>query len=188
MGRAVDDAAGEAFDKFAKLVGLGYPGGPRVDKEARGGDVSAFQFPRALMQEGNLNFSFSGLKTAAARQLEKMSEQEISSQRKNLCASFQEAIVDALIEKLARAVKEKKIKRAVLTGGVSANSRLREKATVWANQNQVQLLIPPLKYCTDNAAMIGLAGILRLKSGEISNQGLSPSPSSTAESGIQCLN
>lgn len=174
LGRTIDDAAGEAFDKFAKLVGLGFPGGPKVDKLSMQGNVKAFKFPRPLIRENNLNFSFSGLKTAALRQVESMSEQDIEKSKADLCASFQEAIVDCLLAKLDKASQEYGIDKIVITGGVSANNRLRARAEAWAKADGLQLVVPPLRYCTDNAAMVGYAGLLRLQKGEVSDQKLQP--------------
>jgi N6-L-threonylcarbamoyladenine synthase len=190
LGRTVDDAAGEAFDKFGKMVGLGFPGGVRVDRAARAGRVDAFSFPRSFMGEDHLNFSFSGAKASALRTVQGLSpaqKLELEAQAHavvqgapdagvlaDLCASFQEAIVDVLLDRLARACERHGLKRAVLTGGVSANSRLRARAQEWALANGVQLVVPPLRYCTDNAAMIGYVGIERLNRGEMSSQSLGP--------------
>ncbi|MGE0764174.1 MAG: tRNA (adenosine(37)-N6)-threonylcarbamoyltransferase complex transferase subunit TsaD [Bdellovibrionales bacterium] len=178
LGKTVDDAAGEAFDKFAKMMGLGYPGGVHVDRQAKSGRVDRFQFPRSMLREAHLDFSFSGLKTAGQRALEGLSEEQLSEAIPDLCASFQEAIVDVLLAKLEKAGQQFGVKRVVLTGGVSANSRLRERAQSLANARGWQLAVPPLRYCTDNAAMIGYAGLLRLRRGEYSAQDLGPSPSS----------
>lgn len=178
MGQTVDDAAGEAFDKFAVKVGLGFPGGAKVDQLAKTGDVKAFSFPRAMMSEGNLDFSFSGLKTSAMNVLQSLGEKEIENKRSDLCASFQEAIVDVLVKKLAAAQIKSGLKNIVISGGVSANSRLRSVAQEWASKFGLTLVVPPLRYCTDNAAMIGYAGLQRLKRGEHSDQSLGPSASS----------
>ena len=191
LGRTIDDAAGEAFDKFGKMVELGFPGGVRVDKAAHVGDVKAFTFPRSFIGEEHLNFSFSGMKASALRTVQSLSpEQKALVDRDaaaliaggpvqagvlaDLCASFQESIVDVLLDRLERACEHHGLKRAVLTGGVSANSRLRLRACAWAAANGVQLVIPPLRYCTDNAAMIGYVGIERLNRGEVSSQSLGP--------------
>lgn len=173
IGSTKDDAAGEAFDKFAKMVGLGYPGGVQVDRCAQKGDRNKYQFPRSLIMEDNLMMSFSGLKSSAHRLLEKMSKEEIEAERNDLCASFQEAIVDVLVDKTIKAASRYQCRKLVVTGGVSANSRLREKFTELSTQYQT--VIPPIRYCTDNAAMIGFSGILRLNRGERSDLSLGPS-------------
>ncbi len=179
LGRSVDDAAGEAFDKFAKMLGLGFPGGVQVDRWACQGNPSAYVFPRSMIHEENYLMSFSGLKSSAQRLLQSMSQEEIQSQLADLCASFQEAIVDVLLHKLDRAVQQTGLRRAIITGGVSANSRLRKKAEDWASQKKIQLVVPPLRYCTDNAAMIGYAGICRMNSlQQVDNMSLAPSPRS----------
>ena len=178
LGATVDDAAGEAFDKFGKMLGLGFPGGVKVDQHAKSGDRKAYAFPRSMIKEDNYLMSFSGLKASGQRLIESMTENERAENLNDLCASFQEAIVDVLMHKLNRAVEDTGIKRVVITGGVSANSRLREAAEDWASKNNIKLQIPPLKFCTDNAAMIGYAGILRLNRGESSELSLGPSPSS----------
>lgn len=175
LGRTLDDAAGEAFDKFGKLVGLGFPGGVRVDQEAKKGDPKKYSFPIALHEEGNLDLSFSGVKSAALRMVSKMTEEELLRERPHLCASFQEAIVEALIMKLDRAAKKVKAREIVITGGVSANSRLRDRAAQWATSRGLRLAIPPVRFCTDNAAMIALAGLIRMNRKEFHDQTLGPS-------------
>ena len=169
LGATIDDAAGEAFDKFAKMVGLGYPGGVQVDKLSQSGNVKAFEFPRALIRENNFDFSFSGLKTAAHRVLESLGAEEVQKRLSDLCASYQEAIVDVLFDKTMRAAREHNISCVSVTGGVSANTRLREK---FLSAKDVQVAIPPLRFCTDNAAMIALTGMKYLEKGVSSNQTL----------------
>jgi N6-L-threonylcarbamoyladenine synthase len=178
LGQTVDDAAGEAFDKFAKMMGLGFPGGIAVDRAAAGGNVSAYKFPRGLLHEANLNFSFSGLKTAGLRAIEGLSDEEKERRKADLCASYQEAIVDVLLEKMQKAARATGLKNWTITGGVSANSRLRVRAAEVAHKNGAILALPPLRYCTDNAAMIGIAGLYKLKAGDKAPQDLSPSASS----------
>lgn len=181
LGSTLDDAAGEAFDKFGKMMGFGFPGGVKVDQISQGGDVKKFDFPRSMIREDNYMMSFSGLKASAQRLIESLGAEQIRIHERDLCASFQEAIVDVLLSKLQRAVDFTGISKIVITGGVSANSRLRQRGAEWAQKNHLQLLIPPLRYCTDNAAMIGYAGILRLNRGEADNLSLGPSPNSYPE-------
>lgn len=175
IGRTVDDAAGEAFDKFSKHLGLGFPGGALVDREAQKGDPRAFLLPRTMTHDESFDFSFSGLKSAAIRLIDSLNENERLARRADLCASFQEAVVESLMVKLDRAAKRLNARRVVLTGGVGANSRLRAVARRWADENQRELFIPPIRYCTDNAAMVGYAGIQRLRKGESHSQDLGPS-------------
>lgn len=174
LGRTRDDAAGEALDKFAKSLGLGFPGGPALDRMAQNGNPQAYSFPRSHFDQTGFDFSFSGLKAAGIRMLEKMSRDEIDLRLADLCASYQEAVVDCLIEKFERAVEAKNARNVVITGGVSANSRLRTRATDWCARHNLCLAVPPLRYCTDNAAMIAYAGNLRLNRGETSDQSLGP--------------
>jgi N6-L-threonylcarbamoyladenine synthase len=181
LGRTVDDAAGEAFDKFAKHLGLGFPGGVLVDREAKNGKRDAFSLPRTMLSDDNYDFSFSGLKSAGVRLIDSLSPEERVKRKSDLCASFQEAVVDSLMYKLKGAAAKYKFKRVILTGGVSANSRLREVALAWAKQSGIELIIPPLRYCTDNAAMVGYAGVQRLMRGEKHDQKLAPSAASWAE-------
>lgn len=178
LGKTRDDAAGEAFDKFAKMIGLGYPGGAQIDQQAQSGNAQKYAFPRPLCEEAEIAFSFSGLKSAAHRKLTNMKPAEIAAERAHLCASFQEAIVDCLLAKLELSQRQTQLKQIVITGGVSANSRLRAQGHAWANRQGLSLEIPPLRFCTDNAAMIGLVGLMQLATGVFDTQELSPSPRS----------
>lgn len=166
LGGTRDDAAGEAFDKFAKMLGLGFPGGVRLDKLAQSGNPSAYNFPRSMINDDNLEMSFSGLKSAGHRLVEelrtKLTPEEFQQNIPDLCASFQEAIVDVLLAKLECATRRLQCRKVVLTGGVSANSRLRARALEWTQKKSYSLVIPPLRYCTDNAAMIAYLGSLRM--------------------------
>lgn len=175
LGATKDDAAGEAFDKFAKMAGLGFPGGVKIDQISKSGNIAAYDFPRSMLHDG-FDMSFSGLKASGQRLLEQLGPEEVLKNLPDLCASYQEAIVDVLIAKLERAAKAMKTKRVILTGGVSANSRLRARAQEWAVRKRMTLVVPPLRYCTDNAAMIGYAGILRMNRGEFSDMNLAPLP------------
>lgn len=176
LGSTKDDAAGEAFDKFAKMCGLGFPGGVRVDQQARLGDIHKFDFPRSMIHDDSLDMSFSGLKSAGQRMIQQIGPQNLQASVPDLCASYQEAIVDVLISKIDQAARQLKTKKIILTGGVSANSRLRQRAQELADRKKYQLVIPPLRYCTDNAAMIGYVGILRMNRGERHDMSLAPSP------------
>lgn len=176
LGATKDDAAGECFDKFGKLAGLGFPGGVRIDQMAKTGNPAAYEFPRSMIHDDTFDMSFSGLKSAGQRMINQMGPEQVKENLPDLCASFQEAIVDVLIAKLDRAARVLKAKRVILTGGVSANSRLRARAEEWAAKKGLRLVIPPLRYCTDNAAMIGYVGALRMARGETSELDLGPSP------------
>lgn len=156
IGRTVDDAAGEAFDKCAKLLSLGYPGGPAMQKAAAGGDPKFHRFPRARTE--GYNFSFSGLKTAVLYYLRKQDADYVKENIRNIAASVQEAIADQLTERVEKLIEERGINRIALAGGVSANGRLREKMSGLASSRGVKLYIPEFRFCTDNAAMVaGLA-------------------------------
>ncbi|XGC82475.1 tRNA (adenosine(37)-N6)-threonylcarbamoyltransferase complex transferase subunit TsaD [Bdellovibrio bacteriovorus] len=180
LGATKDDAAGECFDKFAKMAGLGFPGGQRIDQMAKTGNPKAYEFPRSMIHDETFDMSFSGLKSSGQRMLEQLGPELVQENLPDLCASFQEAIVDVLIAKLERAAKVFRSRRVILTGGVSANSRLRARAEEWAAQKGLRLVIPPLRYCTDNAAMIGYVGALRMARGEFSELDLGPSPQALA--------
>ncbi len=158
LGRTRDDAAGEAFDKVAKLIGLGYPGGPAVAKEACSGNRQAVSFPRAWLEENPLDFSFSGLKTAVSTYVRGQNDKNNILQIADVCASFQEAVVEVLVEKTLLAVKTASLDTVVMGGGVSANGRLREAMKSRCDQMGVRLFVPRPSFCTDNGAMIALAG------------------------------
>ena len=161
LGSTLDDAAGEAFDKVARLLDLPYPGGPSIQKAAGRGSTTAFQFPRARL--GNSwNFSFSGLKTAVLREVKKLQSEGIVIPVNDVAASFQAAVVDVLVEKTFAAAEQFGAQHIVVAGGVSANRALRK---AMASQKQYQVHIPPLKLCTDNAAMIAAAGYFRFING-----------------------
>lgn len=162
LGRTLDDAAGEAFDKVSKRLGLGYPGGALIDRMAKSGDAKAFAFARPMIKSGNWHFSFSGIKTAVTQALSKEDEPLSEERMCDLAASFQEAVVDVLVMKTIHAAKTVGVPRIVVTGGVASNSRLRARMREEAEKAGIAIVIPPGRLCTDNAAMIGAAGYARL--------------------------
>jgi N6-L-threonylcarbamoyladenine synthase len=168
LGETIDDAAGEAFDKSAKLLGLGYPGGPELARLAAFGDDAAFALPRPLLHSGNLDFSFAGLKTAVRVQLGKLGTNVCEQSRADLAASTQAAIVDVLLAKSISALKTTDLKRLVVAGGVGANRRLRERLDERCRRLGVKVHYPELHLCTDNGAMIALAAAMRIASGRAS--------------------
>lgn len=176
LGTTIDDAAGEAFDKLAKTLGIGFPGGPAVEKLAAEGDETRFDLPRPLLNRPGLDMSFAGLKSAAARIVE--TEALDSQGQADLCASYQGAIADCLAEKAARALEQFKGEtsgevRLVVAGGVAANKAIRSALDQVASDRGARLIAPPLRHCTDNAAMIALAGAERLAAGLVSGDTLS---------------
>ena len=165
MGETLDDAAGEAFDKTAKLLGLGYPGGPALAELAEAGRAERVKLPRPMLKSGDLNFSFSGLKTAVltkVRELATISEQ----QRADIARGFQDAIVEVLVSKALRAVAVSGLGQLVVAGGVGANRELRRQLDARAGKAGIAVFYPELEFCTDNGAMIALAGALRLQTGD----------------------
>jgi N6-L-threonylcarbamoyladenine synthase len=163
LGETIDDAAGEAFDKSAKLLGLGYPGGPALAALAAQGDPETVALPRPLLHSGDLDFSFSGLKTAVLTAMQKLGPTPTDKQRADLAASTQAAICDVLVKKSLRALQETRLSRLVVAGGVGANSRLREQLNAAAAKRGLRVHYPELALCTDNGAMIALAGAMRLQ-------------------------
>lgn len=165
LGESVDDAAGEAFDKTAKLLGLDYPGGPLLAKLAEKGEPGHYKFPRPMTDKPGLDFSFSGLKTFAANTIRAADDSQAT--KANIAYAFQEAVVDTLIIKCKRALKQTGMNRLVIAGGVSANHMLRDKMKSLMSELNGEVFYPGLAYCTDNGAMIAYAGMQRLKAGEI---------------------
>ncbi|MFH1650924.1 MAG: tRNA (adenosine(37)-N6)-threonylcarbamoyltransferase complex transferase subunit TsaD, partial [Chloroflexota bacterium] len=176
-----DDAAGEAFDKVAKFIGLGFPGGPAIDRLARQGDRQAFRFPRPLLRGNNLDFSFSGLKTAIINAFKEPIARGEALPLEDIAASFQEAVVDVLVGKTIRAAEERGIDNVGVTGGVSANSRLREAFTAACARKGLHVYFPALSLCTDNAAMIAAAGAAHLRRGEQDDLTLNVLPNAPIE-------
>jgi N6-L-threonylcarbamoyladenine synthase len=164
LGETIDDAAGEAFDKSAKMMGLGYPGGPALARLAAFGDADAFALPRPLLHSANLDFSFAGLKTAVLTQLRRLGN-VCEQDRANLAAATQQAIVDVLVKKSLRALRETGLKRLVVAGGVGANAELRRQLSAGCAEIGARVHYPELALCTDNGAMIALAAAMRLRAG-----------------------
>jgi N6-L-threonylcarbamoyladenine synthase len=173
LGETRDDAAGEAFDKTGKLLGLPYPAGPEMDKLSKTGNPGFHEFPRSMINKG-LDFSFSGLKTSVLYYLQDQDEGFINENRHHICASISAAITDVLIAKLKRAVKKTGAKHVMLAGGVSANSMLRQKAEIFAGEAMLNLMIPSMQYCTDNAAMIAITGAILARNGRTDDLSLKP--------------
>lgn len=167
LGESVDDAAGEAFDKAAKMLDLGYPGGPAVAARARNGDPERFRFPRPMTDRPGLDFSFSGLKTHCKNTLHNCGgDQATDVDLNDIARAFEEAVVDTLVIKCRRAMKTTGAQRLVVAGGVSANKLLRDRLDAAMTNQEVSVYYPALEYCTDNGAMIAYAGALRLAAGE----------------------
>jgi len=172
LGKTLDDAAGEAFDKVARVLGLGYPGGPAIEKAALEGSDSKYDFPRALLSDGNFNFSFSGLKTSVMYFIKKNPSCSIS----DVAASFQKAVVDVLVEKTLLAAEKYGIDRVVISGGVAANTCLRREMSDKAISKGLKLYVPPKNLCTDNAAMIARVGLEKLSEGNTASLEINAEP------------
>ena len=176
IGTTIDDAAGEAFDKSAKILRLPYPGGPLIDKHARNGNIHAFEFGKPKVKE--LDFSFSGLKTSILYKIQNMMQKNpkfIDENLEDLCASIQHSIVSILLKKLEKAIKQTGITELAIAGGVSANSYLRSELQKLADKKNYNLYIPKFEYCTDNAAMIAIAGYFKYINNDFADQSETPS-------------
>ena len=168
LGETIDDAAGEAFDKSAKLLGLGYPGGPALARLAEFGNAAAFELPRPLLHSGDLDFSFAGLKSAVRTQVMKLGTNVCEQARADLAAAAQQAIVDVLVAKTLKALRQTGLQRLVVAGGVGANAMLRSRLNAECAKRQLRVHYPELALCTDNGAMIALAAAMRLQRGNAS--------------------
>ncbi|MFH5883120.1 tRNA (adenosine(37)-N6)-threonylcarbamoyltransferase complex transferase subunit TsaD [Halalkalibaculum sp. DA3122] len=173
LGKTRDDAAGEAFDKIGKILGLPYPAGPVIDEKAKEGDPSFHDFPQAML-DGGLEFSFSGLKTSVLYYLQEKDDRFVNEHLNDICASVSHAITEVLVKKLSRAVEATGVKTVLLAGGVSANSMLREKTGHLAREKELNIHIPRIEYCTDNAAMIAITGAMLAERGKFSDMNLKP--------------
>ena len=170
LGETIDDAAGEAFDKSAKLLGLGYPGGPALARLAQQGNAAAFALPRPLLHSGDLDFSFAGLKTAVLTQVRKCEASGNTTWRADLAAATEAAITEVLVKKSMRALRDTGLSRLVVAGGVGANTRLREQLNAACAKVQAQVHYPELHLCSDNGAMIALAAAMRVQAGRTQPQ------------------
>ena len=175
IGETIDDALGEAFDKVAKMLDLKYPGGPEIEKLALNGNPNRFQFPLPLIdnKDHKYNFSFSGLKTATLREIEKIKTLD-NQTKSDICASFQNTVTKILINRLTNSIKKVKTTQLVIAGGVAANRYIFDQLKEWAHSNQIEVITPPIKLCTDNGAMIAWAGIEKLKLGQIDSLDFNP--------------
>jgi N6-L-threonylcarbamoyladenine synthase len=176
IGETRDDAAGEAYDKVARMLSLPYPGGPQIDRLAAEGEAN-INFPRAWLEEGSYDFSFSGLKSSVINTIHNASQRGEELKSQDIAASFQSSVVDVLVSKTLRAAKEYKVKQVIVAGGVAANSGLRNALKATFADTEVPLLIPPLKLCTDNAAMIAAAGTIAYEQGKRASWDLNANPS-----------
>ena len=176
ISSTVDDAVGEAFDKGAKMLGLEYPGGPEIEKNAINGDCRKFKFSIPKLKKNPLNFSFSGIKTALYYLIKNKNTNEVKRNINDLCASYQEALIDILLKKVKDVLKIYKIKYISIVGGVSCNKRFRNKAVNFANTNKIIIDFPEMQYCTDNGAMIAMAAYLKIKDNSEYNTNLNSLP------------
>ena len=176
IGQTRDDAAGEAYDKVARALGLGYPGGPKIDKLAKEGNPKAIVFPKANFHEETLDFSFSGVKSAVLNYLNKCKMQNIEVNKADVAASFQQAVVEVLKDNVLLTCKKKNVKTIAIAGGVASNSTLRETLTNAASKRGIEVLFPAPILCTDNAAMIGSAAYFNFINGKISDLNLNAKP------------
>lgn len=176
LGRTRDDASGEAYDKVARTLGLGYPGGPLIDKLAKIGDSSKIKFPRTYLEKDSLDFSFSGIKSAVLNYINGCRMKQIEIVPEDVAASFQEAVVEVLVEKMAMAIERTGVDKIALAGGVAANSYLRAEMEKMAQAKGVELYRPSITLCTDNAAMIGCSGYYNYKAGIFADQYLNAVP------------
>ena len=170
VGKTRDDAAGESFDKVARKMGLGYPGGPKIDKIAKKGDPKAVDFPRVMLEKDSYDFSFSGLKTAVINYIHQKEQKGETFDKADVAASFQDAVVDVLVDKSMRLIEETGYNKLALSGGVAANSRLRARLEEACNKKNIKFYYPPIELCTDNAAMIAMTGYLHYQAGEESDK------------------
>jgi N6-L-threonylcarbamoyladenine synthase len=181
LGQTRDDAAGEAFDKVSKMLGLGYPGGPAIDRHARAGNPQAIRFPRSFLEEGSYDFSFSGVKTSVLYYLREHAlngkgDGIEPGKLADICAGFQCSVIDVLVAKTLRAAREMNVRDITVAGGVSANSELRRRLEMETRAGGFRLFYPPLQYCMDNGAMIAYVGWLRLRQGSVSGMDLTAVP------------
>lgn len=176
IGETRDDAAGEAFDKVARAIGLGYPGGPKIDKVSKQGNENAMKFPRANFHDDTLDFSFSGVKSAVLNYINKMNMTGEEINTADVAASFQKAVVDVLTENVIKTCKKRKVNKIAIAGGVAANSRLRDSLITEGKKRNIEVLFPPMILCTDNAAMIGSAAYFELLKGNIAPLDINAKP------------
>lgn len=176
IGQTRDDAAGEAYDKVARALGLGYPGGPKIDKLSKEGNPNAIEFPKAKFQEETLDFSFSGVKSAVLNYLNKCKMQNVEVNAADVAASFQKAVVDVLTENVLLTCKKRKVNKIAIAGGVASNSALRENLINVAGKKGIDVLFPDMILCTDNAAMIGSAAYYNFINGKENNLSLNAKP------------